>query len=95
MGWVYSSHLHLRSGVFNSPDDAMHRQLNPAAHKFIAKCFSEQELELLKAHSEFTDAFAKIITLDDAAATVEIGARLLEQRDKPKSPWPLPPQASF
>ena len=97
MGWVYSSHLHVCRGVFNSPpEDAMHRQLNRSAHRLIAKCFSEQELELLKSHSEFTDAFAKIATLDDAAATVEIGSRLLSQRDKQQKPaWPAPPQSSF
>ena len=72
----------------------MHRQLNPSAHKLIARCFSEHELETLKAHAEFADAFAKMSTLDDAAATVDLGARLLSMRAEQKPIWPVPPQTS-
>jgi len=38
----------------------------------LAKCFSEQDLETLKLSTEFAAAFAKITTLDEVAAVVEL-----------------------
>jgi hypothetical protein len=80
---VYFSHLQKTEASWILPFKTQMNESTQRAHKFLARCFSDEELGFLMTQPAFIQATSKIEELDDAVVALALGEDLIRQK------WPF------